>query len=286
MAVRANKNADWKAAFRRSLARSAQLTGAVLLFAFTAFLAIALLSHSQTDPSLSTAAGDVVDNWMGKPGAFVADLALTAFGWVSVLFLPLTYVIARKLWRDADEDEHWGGRWWRTVGLLLVAMALLSTTLSLVTDAREHSWPAGFGGLTGLLGESGIRAIAGLVPEAGQVWTILAGGILSLIGGALLAGRVFALDWAGLLTLPEWARNPPRLFKSSNPFKDESTRKQRRRPDAAADDDEDDDGAGKGRCHHIRLTIHQTRSAPDQRCCQSAAARQARCQGLTKGFVR
>ena len=110
MATRATKpNADWRAAFRRSLARSAQLTGAVLLFAFTAFLAIALVSYSQTDPSLSTAAGDTIENWMGAPGAFVADLALTAFGWVSVLFLPLTYVFARKLWRDADEDEYWGG---------------------------------------------------------------------------------------------------------------------------------------------------------------------------------
>ncbi len=246
MATKANQNADWKAAFRRSLARSAQLTGAVALYAFTAFLAIALLSHSQTDPSLSTAAGDVVDNWMGKPGAFVADLALTAFGWVSVLFLPLTYVVARKLWRDADEEEHWGGQWWRTVALLLVAMALLSTTLALVTDPRQHSWPAGFGGLTGLLGEGGIRAIAGLVPEAGRFWTILAGGLISLVGGALLAGRVFAIDWASLLTLPEWIRTPPRLLKSSNPFKDETTRKQRRRPEAQADDGDEDGTAAGG----------------------------------------
>ena len=86
MATRAaNSGADWKAAFRRSLARSAQLAGAALLFAFTAFLAIALVSYSQTDPSFSTAAGDVIDNWMGRPGAFVADLALGAFGLVAVL---------------------------------------------------------------------------------------------------------------------------------------------------------------------------------------------------------
>ncbi len=238
MASKAGQNADWKAAFRHSLARSAQLTGAVLLFAFTAFLAISLLSHSQTDPSLSTAAGDVVDNWMGKPGAFVADLALAAFGWVSVLFLPLTYVFARKLWRDADEEEHWDGKWWRTVALLLVAMALLATVLSLVSDPREHSWPAGFGGLIGLLGEGGIRAVAGLLPEAARFWTILATGIAALLGGALLAGRVFALDWASLLTLPEWVRNPPRLFTPSNPFKAETTRKQRRRPEQLSDDDD------------------------------------------------
>jgi len=246
MATKANQNADWKAAFRRSLARSAQLVGAVVLFAFTAFLAIALLSHSQTDPSLSTAAGDVIDNWMGKPGAFVADLALTAFGWVSVLFLPLTYVFARKLWRDADEEEHWDGKWWRTVGVLLLAMALLATTLSLVSDPRENSWPAGLGGLTGLLGESAIHALAGLLPEAARFWTILGSGIAALLGGALLAGRVFALDWASLLTLPEWVRNPPQLFTPSNPFKAESKRKQRRRPEQFSDSDDDADSLAEG----------------------------------------
>ncbi len=233
MASRATRqNADWKAAFRRSLVRSAQLTGAVLLYGFTLFLAIALLSYSQTDPSLSTAAGDVVDNWMGKPGAFVADLALTSFGWVSVLFLPLTYVFARKLWRDADEEESWGGSWWRTVAIMLAAMALLSTAFALISDTREHPWPAGFGGLAGLLGEGGIRALAGLLPEAGRFWAILGGGILSLVGGATLAGRIFALDWSRFLTLPEWIKNPPRLTTPANPFKPEKTKKQRRRPEA------------------------------------------------------
>ncbi len=243
MASRAAKQgADWRAAFRRSLARSAQLTGAVLLFAFTAFLAIALVSYSQTDPSLSTAAGDVIDNWMGRPGAYAADLALTAFGWVSVLFLPLTYVFARKLWRDADEDEHWGGAWWRTVVVLLIAMVLLATALSLVTDPREHSWPAGFGGLAGLLGEGALEALAGLLPEGGRFWGILAGGLASLAGGAVLAGRVFAVDWASLLTLPDWAGKLPRLSAPANPFKpDEPKRSKTRRTKARPEGDEGDD---------------------------------------------
>ncbi|WP_338241791.1 FtsK/SpoIIIE family DNA translocase [Aurantiacibacter hainanensis] len=245
MASRAAKpNADWRAAFRRSLARSAQLTGAVLLFAFTLFLGLSLLSYSQTDPSLSTAAGDTIDNWMGAPGAFVADLALTAFGWVSILFLPFTYVIARKLWRDADEDERWGGAWWRTVAVLLLGMLLLATAISLVTDPREHSWPAGFGGLAGLLGEAGLEALAGLLPEGGQVWGILVGGLACLGGGALLAGRVFAVDWASLLTLPDWAGALPRLTGSARKYNpDEPMRAKSRRAKApsAGEDDEDED---------------------------------------------
>ncbi|AKQ40943.1 cell division protein FtsK [Aurantiacibacter atlanticus] len=244
MATRAShQGADMRAAFRRSLARSAQLTGAVLLYGFTIFLALSLLSYSQTDPSLSTAAGDVVDNWMGKPGAFAADLALISFGWASVLLLPLTYVSARKLWRDADFEEYWDGKWWGAVAMLLLGMALLATTLALVTEPRNHGWPAGFGGLVGLLGEAGIRAIADLLPEAARFWTILAAGVASLLGGATLAGRVFAVDWSRFLTIPNWIKNRSQFTNSANPFKAEATRKQRRRPekDAAVDSDGDDD---------------------------------------------
>ncbi|RPF71589.1 FtsK/SpoIIIE family DNA translocase [Aurantiacibacter spongiae] len=245
MATRAASQApDWRAAFRRSLARALQLTGASVLFAFTVFLAIALMSYSQTDPSLSTAAGDVVDNWMGRPGALVADLALGAFGLVAILFLPLTYVFARKLWRDADADEHWGGAWWRATGLMLLAMALLATVFSLVTTARNWSLPAGTGGLAGLLGEDAIVALSGLLPEPARFWAILGGGIACLIAGAIAAGRVFALDWAGLLTLPRWATHLPSFGKPSNPYREEAkgkTRRSRARPVPDVDGDDGDD---------------------------------------------
>ncbi|GAA0267411.1 hypothetical protein GCM10009127_03860 [Alteraurantiacibacter aestuarii] len=226
-----SQNADWRAAFRRSLSRALQMSGAVILFASTAFLTLALVSFSYTDPSLSTAAGSVVDNWMGRAGAYAADGVLTLFGLVSVLFLPLLYAFGRKLWRDASDEEAIGeGKWWRTVLLLLLAMALLSTVLSLVTDPREWSLPASTGGLAGLLGEGALRALAGRLPEGAQFWTILAGGLLSLLAGAFLAGKVFALDWAGLLTLPEWLKRAPSLPGSNaNPFKPSPARKKTER---------------------------------------------------------
>ena len=120
--------ADWRAAFRRSLARAGQMAGAGLLFALMGFLALALVSYTQTDPSPSTAAGDEVRNWMGRPGAWAADRAFLVFGLVSVLLLPMIYAFAQKLWRDAEHEEtpH-GRRWWSTVVLLLLAMTCLST---------------------------------------------------------------------------------------------------------------------------------------------------------------
>ena len=197
---------NWNALIRRALRRSGELGGAVLLFAGMLFLAIALASYHQTDVSGSTAAGGAVQNWMGPAGAWVADAALTLFGMVAVLLLPLLYVFARKLWRFAEEEDGIVApadqRWWRPMAVLLIAMFLLGTVLSLVFTQPGGSLPATSGGIAGLLGAKAIRSIAELLPTAAQVWVILAGALACLAGGAFLAGRVFAIDWAMLLTLP------------------------------------------------------------------------------------
>ena len=206
---------NWRDVLKHSLRRAAELGGAVLLFGAMVFLALALLSYHQTDPSVSTAAGGEVKNWMGAVGAWVAERALFLFGPVSGLFLPLLYVFARKLWRLVEEEDGTAPasnqRWWRPVGLLLFAMALLSTVLSLAFTQPGGSLPASMGGISGLLGAKGIRAIAALAPEAGQGWAILGMALLCLGGGAVLASRVFALDWGMLLTLPGRLKGMPEL---------------------------------------------------------------------------
>ncbi len=197
---------DWRAAMKRSLRRAGEIGGALVLLAAMLFLALALVSYHQTDPSASTAAGGPVLNWMGTPGAWAAERALFLFGPVSVLLLPLLYVMARKLWRLVEEEDldlpHADHAWWRPLGVLALAMALIATPLALWVDARGGSLPAGFGGMTGLLGAKALDALAALLPEAARGWAKLAAGLACLAGGAVLAGRVFALDWGSLLTLP------------------------------------------------------------------------------------
>jgi DNA segregation ATPase FtsK/SpoIIIE, S-DNA-T family len=222
MATRAPRAepADWRAAFRRSAARALQLTGAVALYFASGFLFLALVSYRQTDPSFSTAANGPPLNWMGYPGAWAADMALLGFGVCAVLLLPMLYAFARKLWRDAeDEETPHGRRWWRTVAMLLIGMALLCTVLGLMFAAQGGSLPASFGGLAGLLGAKAITAFGHRLPEAAQVWTIGGLGLVCLIGGAALVGRVFAFDWAQLLTLPRALRRLPVLPRQENPFK-------------------------------------------------------------------
>ncbi len=206
---------DWRTTLKRSVRRSAEIAGALALLAGAVFLAIALVTYHQTDPSASTASGGPVLNWMGAPGAWAAERALYLFGPVSVLLLPLLYVFARKLWRLVEEDDadlpHADHAWWRPIGVLLLAMALLGTVMALAFADVAGSLPAGMGGILGLLGAKGIHFLAALLPEAGRGWATLAAAVLCLAGGAVLAGRVFAVDWGSLFTLPTILRRRPAL---------------------------------------------------------------------------
>ena len=201
---------DWKAALKRAMRRSAEIGGALVLLLGMAFLAVALVTYHQTDPSASTAAGGPVLNWMGRSGAWAAERALFLFGWVCVLLLPMFYVMARGLWRLVEEEDqdlpHAGHAWWRPVGLLLFAMALISTTLSLVISGGGDAYPAGWGGVAGLLGSGAVHYLGGFMPSGFSGVFTFAAGLLTLAGGALIAGRVFAIDWGNLLTLPGFLR--------------------------------------------------------------------------------
>src|SRR6478735_3797956 len=196
MATRAPRaqRADWRAAFRRSAARALQLTGAVMLYFASGFLLLALVSYHQTDPSFSTAANGPPLNWMGYAGAWAADMALLGFGVGAVLLLPMLYAFASKLWRDAeDEETPHGRRWWRTVALLLLAMALLGTAIDLAMPgladllawlgwgSLPDSLPASWGGIAGLLGAGATRAIGGLLPAAAQFWVVFVLGLAGLV---------------------------------------------------------------------------------------------------------
>jgi S-DNA-T family DNA segregation ATPase FtsK/SpoIIIE len=199
---------DWKATFRRSLARAGEIAGAALFALAALFLALALASYSQTDPSGSTAASpDHIANWMGGPGAWVSDKALGWFGLPAILLLPLLYVAARRLWLEVEtEGEAETGRWWRPFGLLLVAIVLLGTVLALLFEDALASLPAGPGGLMGLLGARGIEAVAGRFGEAAQGWVTGGLALAALLGGLALTGKVFAIDWRRFLTLPDFLR--------------------------------------------------------------------------------
>jgi S-DNA-T family DNA segregation ATPase FtsK/SpoIIIE len=199
-------DAEWRAGLRRGLRRLAQMTGAGLLLGACLFLGLALVSYTQTDPSGSTAADPAeVANWMGASGAWVADRVLLVFGLPSALLLPLLYVSARKLWRDVENgDEPETTPWWLPTGLLLIAMTLLSSVLSLAFPGPGGTLPAQAGGLVGLLGAGAIEALAARIAGDAQGWVILGAALACLAVGVGLITRIFAIDWRALMSLPEF----------------------------------------------------------------------------------
>ena len=210
--------AHWKVALRRSVRRACEMGAALMLFAATLFLALALASYEQTDPSSSTASGGAVLNWMGAPGAYAADMVLLLFGPVAVLLLPLLFISGRKLWRLASdsEDDITPRSWWHGLFVLLAAMLLLSTVLGLLPQGTGTSFPATIGGLAGIMGAKLLRAAASLLPLGGQSWAIFAMAVASAAGGAILAGRVFAIDWAGLFAMPRALVRAPDMLRGSS----------------------------------------------------------------------
>ncbi len=199
-------DAEWRAGLRRSLRRLAQMTAAGLLLGAGVFLALALASYTQTDPSPSTAADPAeVANWMGAAGAWAADRVLLAFGLPGALLLPLLYVSARKLWRDVENgDEPETTAWWMPTALLLIAMTLVATVLSLAFDGPGGTLPAGSGGLAGLLGAGAVQAVSARFGEAAAGWVTLGLGLTCLGIGVALLTRIFAIDWRVLMSLPEF----------------------------------------------------------------------------------
>ncbi|MBX7514193.1 DNA translocase FtsK 4TM domain-containing protein [Qipengyuania sp. GH38] len=243
MATRAGAKPDWRAAFRRSLRRATHMAGAGLLLVLLVFLTLALASYTQTDPSASTAAsGTTISNWMGASGAWAAERAYFFFGLPALLLLPLIWISARRLWtgvEDADEEET-PGRWWGPFGLLLVAMLLLGTVVSLMFESSPGPFPAGGGGLAGLLGAGGIDAVATRFGGDFSGWITGALGLVALGGGLALVTKVFALDWGQFFTLPKIFERKEVETDIDLPLVPKKTKRARRKAEDI-DDEEDED---------------------------------------------
>jgi S-DNA-T family DNA segregation ATPase FtsK/SpoIIIE len=209
-----NGRSDWRAILRRSFRRSAELIGGTLLFAALVFLALALVSYTQTDPSGSTASGSPVENWMGLSGAWAAERVLLVFGLPGALLLPLLLCFARRLWDgtgdlietvDDDADVPALVAWHRLALLMVLGVVLVDAAVAAMLTRPGGALPAGTGGLAGLIGAAGLRWCAHWVPGA-QGWITL--------GLALLAGALGLALVARVLMLEGWRLNPlPLLWR-------------------------------------------------------------------------
>ena len=167
-----------------------RLAGGALIAVFGA-VALALVSYHAGDPSLNNATRAAPQNWLGQPGAYVADFLLQTLGMAAVaLILPL----ATWGWRIASLR----GLPWIWTHIMMVPLACLCWAIAAAAMPPGAGWPieAGYGGF---LGQFGLR----------QLETVLAG--LAIIAPLWAYGVVFGLGGLAAvaaslgITRPEWA---------------------------------------------------------------------------------
>ena len=151
--------------------RATELTGLGLM-AVVAAVAVALATWSADDPSVNNATGGEVGNWLGSPGAWIADLAMqfVGIGAIALLFPPLAWAFRLMRYHVFDRGALKLGLWVvGTVATAAVASALPATP--------RWPLPSGMGGVIGDGLLFGTRNIAGI-----------AGGTIASLVGFLYAG--------------------------------------------------------------------------------------------------
>jgi S-DNA-T family DNA segregation ATPase FtsK/SpoIIIE len=171
----------------------------ILLAGLGIFIFLAFMTYRSTDPSWSNTGNGVIHNLSGPLGAFLADIFLTAFGYVAY-FIPLAVIytgwllLGKKSGTEQEELPDYY-KWLRFVGALLTLIAgcgLFSTHLLIHTHL-----PSGSGGIVGdLLGE-------GLIKLLSYVGASLIMLVSFLAGVTLFTGFSWLklMDWIGVGTL-------------------------------------------------------------------------------------
>ncbi|MBN8809029.1 MAG: DNA translocase FtsK 4TM domain-containing protein [Sphingomonas sp.] len=157
----------WRETVHAGAARGWALVRAIAVFVVTVALGAALVTYHSGDPSLSTAAGGPAENLLGNPGAFVADLAFAVFGLPVAALLGVGFVVAWRMWCDEPV-----GHWLRMLATATIGVALMATALTFYASAASLTWPAGLGGLVGMLVHGALDWVIALIGNpSGVLWT-------------------------------------------------------------------------------------------------------------------
>jgi S-DNA-T family DNA segregation ATPase FtsK/SpoIIIE len=184
---RQERLAQWRAGVRRGLSRGWALLLGGALGGAALLLLLALVSYRTSDPSLNTAAAGPVGNWLGTPGAWIADLLLSLWGPLAGLLLPLLVLAGFRVARGAE-----AGRPLRLWLLSIAGVSLLGGGAAMLDGDAVNGLPAGWGGAFGLSLAKSVDLGLGAIGEPGlaEPFRVVILGLFGL-GGLLLA-------WFGL----------------------------------------------------------------------------------------
>lgn len=172
---------DLSLAARHFMKRRASDLAGIALIAFAITMAIALITWSVGDPSLTHATDGRVANWLGAPGAILADMAMQLLGLGSVAWL-----LPIAVWGVSLVTHHaMPGMKWR-IPLWLVGAAATAGVASAMPATGSWPLPTGLGGVVGDALLSGGRTVFNIFGGFGR----------ALAGFAMAAVAILALSAA------------------------------------------------------------------------------------------
>ena len=177
-------------AIRRFLRnRLLEVAGLAILVAVLTF-AVALMTWSNGDPSFSNAVDGPVANWLGRPGAIVADELIQLLGLAVIAFAAIPLIWATRLLGHASITGAFG-----KMASWLAATLLLAGALSALPPSASWTMTSGLGGSAGDLVLRLARFLLFFLPGA-TVSAMAAFVILATFGA------VTTLKCAGLSLFP------------------------------------------------------------------------------------
>ena len=182
----------WRETVKAGAVRSGALIGAIAIVIGAVLMLVALATYHSGDPSLNTASGGPAENWLGTPGAWIADICFALFGPPIIFVLPIALMIAARLWSDVPV-----GRWRLMLAATLGGIALVDTTIAMIYRAAVHGLPAGYGGLIGLALSDLLHWGIGLIGDPVAIlWTSRGVGLVFALAGVALWALSFVIDIA------------------------------------------------------------------------------------------
>jgi len=170
--------------------RLVELAGLALMAA-AAVLILSMLSYDSTDPSINTAGGnDNVNNLLGSPGAYLADIALQTLGLAAALGGIIIGVWGGLLFR-----RHALRQMWLRVAVLLLALLAAATAFQAVP--APELWPLN-PGLGGAVGSKIFDWLGDVSDGRGPLTDPL------VVGAVTGAATVIATLWLIGLSRAEW----------------------------------------------------------------------------------
>jgi hypothetical protein len=97
--------------------------GGILLLLCLSLL-LSLMSYNPQDPSLNTSTSLPIRNWLGQPGAILADLLLQWFGLVALTFVLPIGAVGLQIMQGSGAFRYKIRLWWMLASAILLTVGL------------------------------------------------------------------------------------------------------------------------------------------------------------------